>query len=88
MIPANCNTPKSAQWSELIFLGGRNRVTISSSVHPSEVEMPVLIAYAILQGTTKEQLEALVREAIGKGWQPIGGVAVSGNVFYQAMAGH
>jgi len=50
--------------------------------------MPVLIAYAILQGTTKEQLEALVREAIGKGWQPIGGVAVSGNVFYQAMAGH
>jgi protein involved in ribonucleotide reduction len=53
-----------------------------------EVEMTVLIAYTILQGTTKEQLEALVREAIGKGWQPIGGVAVSGNVFYQAMAGH
>ena len=53
-----------------------------------EVEMTVLIAYTILQGTSKEQLEALVREAIGKGWQPLGGVAVSGNVFYQAMAGH
>jgi hypothetical protein len=53
-----------------------------------EVAMPVLIANTILQGTTKEKLEALVREAIGKGWQPIGGVAVSGKVFYQAMAGH
>jgi hypothetical protein len=50
--------------------------------------MPVLIAYTILEGSTKEQLEALVREAIGKGWQPIGGVAISGKVFYQAMAGH
>ncbi|MGD0801377.1 MAG: DUF1737 domain-containing protein [Terracidiphilus sp.] len=50
--------------------------------------MPVIIAYSILQGASIQQLETLVKDAISKGWQPIGGVAVSGGVFYQAMAGH
>jgi hypothetical protein len=46
-----------------------------------------IVAYQILEGTTKEQLEALVKDAISKGWQPLGGVAVAGNIFYQAMVG-
>jgi hypothetical protein len=50
--------------------------------------MPVVIAYMVLEGATKELLEAAVKEAIRKGWQPIGGIAVSGAMFYQAMAGH
>jgi hypothetical protein len=50
--------------------------------------MSVVIAYMVLEGTTKQELEAAVKDAIRKGWQPIGGLAVSGNTFYQAMAGH
>ena len=53
-----------------------------------EDEMPVVIAYMVLEGATKELLEAAVKDAIRKGWQPLGGVSVSGNIFYQAMAGH
>ena len=50
--------------------------------------MMVVVAYVILEGETKTQLETLVKEYISKGWQPIGGVSVSGGHFYQAMAGH
>jgi len=42
----------------------------------------------ILEAETKKQLEALVKEAIGKGWQPLGGVSSNGSLFYQAMAGY
>jgi hypothetical protein len=50
--------------------------------------MSVIIAYSILQAASVQQLEALVKDAISKGWQPVGGVAVSGGVFYQTMVGH
>ena len=50
--------------------------------------MAVVIAYSVLEAESKKQLEKLVSEAISKGWQPIGGVAVSGGMFYQAMGGH
>ena len=53
-----------------------------------EVAMPVVIAYSILEAASRVQLETLVKEAISKGWQPVGGVSVSGGMFYQAMAGH
>jgi hypothetical protein len=49
--------------------------------------MPVVVAYKILEASTKEKLEALVKEFIGKGWQPLGGIAVAGISFYQAMVG-
>jgi len=49
--------------------------------------MSVIIAYMVLEGSTKELLEAAVKDALRKGWQPIGGVSVSGDKFYQAMAG-
>lgn len=48
----------------------------------------VIIAYKILESSSVELLEALVKDAISKGWQPIGGVAVSDGHFYQAMGGH
>ena len=50
--------------------------------------MPVVIAYAILEGETKQKLEALVKEFISKGWQPIGGVAIAEGHFYQSVVGH
>jgi hypothetical protein len=50
--------------------------------------MSVVIAYSVLEGATKELLEAAVKDAIRKGWQPIGGIAVSNGVFYQAMGGY
>ena len=50
--------------------------------------MPVVIAYKVLEAETKAELEAAVREAIGKGWQPVGGLAVNNGRFYQAVAGH
>jgi hypothetical protein len=46
-----------------------------------------VVAYKILEGATKAQLEELVKVAISKGWQPLGGVSVAGNLFYQAMVG-
>jgi hypothetical protein len=49
--------------------------------------MQVVIAYMVLEGASKQELETAVKEAIRKGWQPIGGVAVSGNMLYQAMVG-
>ena len=49
--------------------------------------MAVVIAYAVLEAASRVELEAAVREAIGKGWQPVGGIAVSGGVFYQAVVG-
>jgi len=50
--------------------------------------MPVIIAYKILESTSVQALEALVKDAISKGWQPIGGIAASDGHFYQAMGGH
>jgi hypothetical protein len=50
--------------------------------------MAVIIAYKILEAASMQEIEALVKEAISKGWQPIGGIAVSGGRFYQAMGGH
>jgi len=50
--------------------------------------MSVVIAYMVLEAATKDLLEAAVKDALRKGWQPIGGVSVSGTMFYQAMAGH
>lgn len=50
--------------------------------------MAVVVAYMVIEGTTKDELETLVKAAIGKGWQPIGGIAISGRMFYQAMVGH
>jgi hypothetical protein len=50
--------------------------------------MPVIIAYMVLEAGSREELENLVKEAIGKGWQPEGGLAVANGRFYQAMVGH
>jgi hypothetical protein len=50
--------------------------------------MAVVVAYRVLQAESKEQLETLVKEMIAKGWQPLGGIAISDKVFYQAIAGH
>jgi hypothetical protein len=50
--------------------------------------MPVIIAYMVLEAGSKKELEAEVREAIGKGWQPEGGISVANGRFYQAMVGH
>jgi hypothetical protein len=49
--------------------------------------MTQIVAYVILHGTTIKQLEEAVKEHISKGWQPLGGLAVSGTDFYQAMVG-
>jgi hypothetical protein len=49
--------------------------------------MSIVIAYIVVEAPSRKQLEAAVKEAIGKGWQPVGGVAVSGGVFYQALTG-
>jgi hypothetical protein len=43
--------------------------------------MAVVVAYMVIEGTTKEELENLVKVAIGKGWQPLGGVAIAGRFF-------
>jgi len=50
--------------------------------------MSIVIAYMVLEAPSREQLEAAVKEAIGKGWQPAGGIAVSAGIFYQAVTGH
>ncbi len=50
--------------------------------------MSVVVAYIVLEAASKQQLEVLVKESISRGWQPLGGVAVSGFMFYQAMAGN
>jgi len=49
--------------------------------------MSVVVAYTVLEASSKEKLEVLVMEFISKGWQPLGGVAIAGLSFYQAMAG-
>lgn len=49
--------------------------------------MPVVMAYMVLEGTTREALELAVREALSMGWQPLGGIAIANGVFYQAMIG-
>lgn len=49
--------------------------------------MSVVIAYKILEAPTREQLETLVKQAIGQGWQPTGGLAVANGTFYQAVVG-
>jgi hypothetical protein len=50
--------------------------------------MAVIVAYKVLEGASKKDLEAAVKEAIKQGWQPLGGVAISNEIFYQAMGGH
>lgn len=50
--------------------------------------MSVVIAYIVLEAASRELLEVAVKDSLRKGWQPIGGVAIQGNVFYQAMVGH
>jgi len=50
--------------------------------------MSVVIAYKILEAPTAALLETAVKEALGKGWQPIGGIAIANGIFYQAVAGH
>ena len=50
--------------------------------------MSVVVAYKILEGATVKQLEALVADAIKNGWQPVGGVAISGTTLYQVVVGY
>jgi hypothetical protein len=50
--------------------------------------MSVVIAYMVLEADSKQELEIAVKDALRKGWQPIGGISVSEGKFYQAMAGH
>lgn len=50
--------------------------------------MTVVIAYHVLEASSKKELEKLVNEHIGKGWQPSGGIAIANGVFYQAVVGH
>ena len=49
--------------------------------------MAVVIAYMVLEAASRLELETAVKDALRKGWQPMGGIAVSGGVFYQAMVG-
>lgn len=49
--------------------------------------MSVVIAYMVIEAGTRQELETAVKDALRKGWQPLGGVSVSDGKFYQAMAG-
>lgn len=49
--------------------------------------MAVVMAYKVLEASSREELEALVKDAIGRGWQPQGGLAINDGRFYQAMIG-
>jgi len=49
--------------------------------------MSVVIAYRILEATTREAMEEAVRESLSKGWQPLGGLTIAAGVFYQTMVG-
>jgi len=49
--------------------------------------MSIVIAYKVLEATTREALEIAVREAISQGWQPQGGLSIHGGIFYQVVVG-
>jgi hypothetical protein len=51
------------------------------------LNMPVVMAYMVLESTTKQALEEAVREALSQGWQPLGGVCIAEGIYYQAMIG-
>jgi len=51
------------------------------------LKMPQIVAYVVLEGASIKKLEEAVKEHMSKGWQPLGGVSVSGTHFYQAMVG-
>ncbi|MDR3724430.1 MAG: DUF1737 domain-containing protein [Terracidiphilus sp.] len=51
------------------------------------MQLSVVIAYKVLEARTREDLEKAVYEALGQGWQPLGGVAISDGMFYQAIVG-
>lgn len=45
----------------------------------------IAVSRAFSQKKAIRQLEQEVNEAIARGWEPIGGVAVGGNTYYQAL---
>lgn len=49
--------------------------------------MSIVVSYSILKATSPKDLEDKVKEAIKRGWQPLGGLAVNNGEFFQAMAG-
>jgi hypothetical protein len=51
------------------------------------MSVAVVIAYKVLEATTRQALEEAVREAISQGWQPLGSLTISGGIFYQAVVG-
>ena len=51
------------------------------------VSLAVVIAYKVLEATTRQALEEAVREALSQGWQPLGGLEISNGIFYQAIVG-
>jgi hypothetical protein len=57
------------------------------SAQLQEDAMSVVIAYRILEATTREAMEEAVRESLSKGWQPLGGLTIAAGVFYQTMVG-
>lgn len=51
------------------------------------MSVSVVIAYKVLEATTRQALEEAMREALSQGWQPLGGLAIANGVFYQAIVG-
>ncbi len=49
--------------------------------------MSIVVSYSILKAPSPKDLEDKVKEAIKRGWQPLGGLAVSNGEFFQAVAG-
>ena len=49
--------------------------------------MSIVVSYSILRAASPKDLEDKVKEAIKRGWQPLGGLAVNNGEFFQAMAG-
>lgn len=58
-----------------------------STTAPEEFFMSIVVSYSILKATSPKDLEDKVKEAIKRGWQPLGGLAVNNGEFFQAMAG-
>ena len=59
----------------------------TSTIAPKESLMSIVVSYSILKAPSPKDLEDKVKEAIKRGWQPLGGIAVSNGEFFQAMAG-
>jgi hypothetical protein len=60
---------------------------LTSPTAPEEFHMQIVVSYSILKATSPKDLEDKVKEAIKRGWQPLGGLAVNNGEFFQAMAG-